>query len=555
MDDVVRTEPDQQTLLRERTLSSADYWAGVEARTEAATGVAVSDWFNTAHEVCDRWADDPTRLALTFRTPDGGRDEWTYARLRDDSRRLAAAYRAAGLRRGDRVAALLSKRPETYVAALAAWRSGLVHMPMFVGLGSEALAHRMRTATPAVVVVDAEHRDQLGPALALLDEPPAVWCVGPGEPGDADLRDALAGASAAFETVHTAVDEGATLMFTSGTTGPPKGCLMPHSLPLCNRSFAEHCFALRPDDVMFCGADPGWSYGLYTIGFSVLATGHRLVVHTGGFDPEVWLRTFAEEGVTYIGAAPSALRRLVAVAAAGEGMPPSVRGATCAGEPLDAPLGRAWQKLCDGEIRDGYGQTEGGMVLANLEGGPEIVPGALSSVVPGFDVALLPEDSGETPLEGEAQGIIALRRPRHQGSVTYWNAPELWAARWRGEWFLTGDVARRDAEGRYWFVGRGDDLIITSGYNVGPTEVESVLLAHPSVLDAAVVGAPDPARGTVVRAVLVADPDADREALVAHLQAEVRERIGRHAYPRIVDFVDELPRTESGKIKRNLLRG
>ena len=191
------------------------------------------------------------------------------------------------------------------------------------------------------------------------------------------------------------------------------------------------------------------------------------------------------------------------------------------------------------------------MVLANLASSEiPIVPGALSSVVPGFDVELVDEDGN--PQTG--QGILSIKNPRYQASSGYRNGEDLWAARWRGDKFLTGDMFRVDDDGRYWFVGRSDDLIVTSGYNVGPSEVEGIILANPGVAEAAVVGAPHPSRGTVVRAVVVANGSVPEQQLAEELRAAVRDRLGRHAYPRIVNFVAELPKTETGKIKRNLLR-
>lgn len=540
-------------LREERDLAIPDFWAAMESTTD----VPVDEWFNTAHEACDRWAEDPTKVAITF-VGTHSRDEWTFARLRDKSRRLASAFRAAGLERGDRVAGLLTKQPEAYVTALAAWRSGLIYVPMFVGLGTEALAHRVRLAEPRLVIMNSDYRHNWTDAASVLDEEPPVWVIAPaGEgilAGDVDMLEEIRQADPDFETVRTSVEDPATIMFTSGTTGAPKGCVMPHSLPLAVRPFVKHCFGLDPSDVVFTGSDPGWSYGLYTAGFALLATGQQLVVSRGKFDPDEWLRVIEQEHATYIAAAPSALRRMVAAAEKGSGLPASVRGATSAGEPLDAPLVNTWNALGGGEIRDGYGQTESSMLLANLAGGPEIIPGALGSVVPGFEVALLDEHDGGEPLEGPAQGVIAVRRPKYQGSLTYWREPDKWSARWRGDWFVTGDIARRDEDGRFWFVGRGDDLIITSGYNVGPTEVENVLLGHPAVREAAVIAAPDPDRGAVVRGVVVADPDVDREQVTQELRDAVRKKVGRHAYPRIVDFVDELPRTESGKVKRHILR-
>ena len=477
---------------------------------------------------------------------------------------MATALTRAGLVRGDRVAGLLSKQPEAYVTALAAWRAGMIYVPLFVGLGSEALIHRATMANPRLIVVDAAHRAAWDCAAAALSDPPQVCTTGgprdPGSPHDIDLwnictrPNGTATGAGSQPAVHTAADEPATLMFTSGTTGAPKGCVIPHGGLLGARPFVESCLALGDDDVLFSGADPGWSYGLYTIGFAVLATGRPIVVQCGPFDPQRWLRVFAEESITYVGAAPSALRRLVSVAASTGGLPKTIRGATSSGEPLDAALVRAWSALCGGEIRDGYGQTEAGMLLANLAYGSSVVPGALNSVVPGFDVVLLPEAGGEEPLTGVAAGVIAVRRPRYQASIGYWNEPEKWAARWRGDFFLTGDIARRDDAGRFWFIGRGDDLIVTSGYNVGPNEVENIILADPDVAEAAVVAEPDAARGSVVRAVVVVVPGADPDTVKLRIQERVRDGLGRHAYPRIVDFVAALPRTATGKIRRSALR-
>jgi acetyl-CoA synthetase len=301
---------------------------------------------------------------------------------------------------------------------------------------------------------------------------------------------------------------------------------------------------------LFAGADPGWSYGLYTTGIGPMSLGHPRVVYAGGFEPRTWLRIFEQEQVTYLAAAPSAIRRLIEPARR-YGLAASVRGATSAGEPLDAPLAQAWRDLSGSEINDGYGASESAMVLANLAyAETPAVPGSLASVVPGFDVTLVDEDGAPQP----AQGILALVNPRHQASTGYRNGDDLWAARWRDEKFLTGDVFRRDDDGRYWFIGRSDDLIVTSGYNVGPSEVEGVILDNPAVAECAVVAAPDPARGSVVRAVVVTNGSVPRDELAEQLRTAVREKLGRHAYPRIIDFVDDLPKTETGKIKRNLLR-
>jgi acetyl-CoA synthetase len=547
-------------LRAERSMSIDEFWVTAEGRLDRP----IAEGLNTAHETCDRWARDRARLAMIVRHPDGRSERWTFADMAEASSRLARALLAAGLRRGDRFAALLTQGIEAYICALAAWRAGLVYMPLFVGFGPDALAQRLNGGDPAAVVVDHRYRDTLERTRELLTGDPAIYTLtGPGGrgllAGDRSLWAEIDRHPADGGTAGTAVDEPATLIYTSGTTGPPKGCIQPHGLLLVLDPFIRHTFALQPGDMFFTGANPGWSYGLYTTGFGVMAHGHPRVVYTGDFSPAAWTQVLREERVSYLGAAPSAYRQLAAYARR-HGLPPSVRGATSAGEPLDAPLVEAWRALGSsaerggeplGDIQDGYGLSEAGMPLANLAYPDEpVVPGALAATCPGYEVGLVDADGVEQP----ERGIIALRNPRYLASVGYRDAQGRWDERWRGEWFLSGDLARRDERGRWWFVGRDDDLIVTSGYNVGPTEVENIVLAHPGVGDAAVVAAADPDRGSVVRAVVVANGTVPQAQVSEEIRTAVRERLGRHAYPRIVDFVDELPRTETGKVRRNVLR-
>jgi len=534
-------------LLAERQMSAGEVWKRAEARLDWP----ISKGLNSAHEAADRWARDRARLAIIERHPDGTSRRWTFAELSEASARLATAWRGAGIRRGDRVAALVGQQVEAYIAALAAWRSGIVYQPLFAGFGPDGLAQRLNGGEPAAIVVDQKYRARLSAALEQVSGDIAVYTVGSRGlvRGDHSFWAEIDAHAADAPAVVTAPSDPATLLYTSGTTGAPKGCVQPHSLVLTVQPFIRHTLALQSSDLLFAGANPGWAYGLYTVGAGVMALGHPRVIYTGDFDPRAWLRVIEEERVTYLAAAPSALRRLHQ-AATTAGLAASVRGATCAGEPLDAPLAQAWRDLVGSDLQDGYGQSESAMILANLAYDRPVVPGALSSVVPGFDVELVNED-GEPQAE---QGILALRDPRYQASIGYRGQDELWAQRWRGEYFLTGDVVRRDAEGRFWFVGRDDDLIVTSGYNVGPSEVENLVLAHPGVAEAAVVAAPDPERGSVVRAVLVLNGKVPADQVAEQVRATVKDKLGRHATPRVVDFVEELPRTETGKIQRNVLR-
>lgn len=540
-------------LLAERELSIDDFWT----RTEARLDWPLEKGINLAHECCDRWAGDRARIALSVHEPDGGVRRWTFDELTRASSAVANLFELKGLRRGDRIAAVLDQQVEAYVVALAAWRAGMVYVPLFVGFGVDALAHRIGSAECAAIVVGHKYREVVtGVQGKLGDDAQVITVAGPDGAGvldgDVDLWGEVAGVSHEHEVVVTAPDDVATIIFTSGTTGDPKGCLHPHgALVLGLQTFLRHTMALTCEDVVFAGANPGWSFGLYTAGLGVQSLGIPRVIYTGAFDPEAWLRVMEAERVTYVATAPSAYRPLIThLSTTGRTLPDSIRGAVSAGEPLTTAITDGWSGVGGGRLQDGYGSSEMGMVLANLAFEErEVPPGALSSPVPGFDVDIV-DDKGQ-PTEGE--GMIGVRDMRWPIGG-YKDLEETWAAKTVDGVFLSGDLARRDEKGFYWFAGRSDDLIVTAGYNVGPSEVENIISALPGVLDVAVVGAPDPDRGSVVRAVIVEDGTVPREQIAETAQETVRARLGRHAYPKIVDFVSALPRTETGKVRRNVLR-
>lgn len=539
---------------RPQLLPACEVWAKVVRNLDQD----LAEGLNTARECCDRYAGDRARLAITFRHPDGQSQRWTYFDLARHSAMAASVFAKAGLRRGDRVAAVLSRQIETWVCALAAWRSGLTYVPLFCGFGADALAYRLEASRAKLVVVDHQWRAAVEQAQQLLDTDIGVITVsgprGTGiRTGDRSFWAEIDMAEPAGPGVTTAAHEPATLLFTSGTTGQPKACVIPHSGFVSLIPYVEHALGLRTGDLLFTTSDPGWAYGLYTTGLVPMCRGIPLLSYSGPFDTRAWLDVINAELATYITAAPTAFRSLVD-AVRRRGAPRSLRAAAGAGEPLDADTVSAWQDLTGTPIRDGYGLTEVGMALANLaDPEMELVPGAMGTNVPGFDVMLVGPDG--VPLIGEAEGAIAIRRARFQLATGYDNAHEAWDRRWKDDLFVTEDRARCDGDGRWWFVGRDDDMIITAGYNVGPMEVETVLLEHPAVAEAAVVASPDRERGSVVRAVVVTRPDATPgPELTDELQDAVRTRVGRHAYPRVVDYVEALPRTEVGKIRRAALR-
>ncbi|MEU6645638.1 AMP-binding protein [Saccharomonospora sp. NPDC046836] len=527
-------------------------WDEVEAGLSTEPGR-----LNTAQEVCGRHVGEHGRLALIVRHPDGSGERWTYRELYRAAAKTARVFERAGLRAGDRVAGLLSRQVESLIVALAAWRSGLVYVPLFCGFGSDALAYRLRSSHAALVVCDHRWRDTLETALSTMDEDlPVMVVAGPKgtgvRRGDYSFWAEVDSADADGPEAPTTASDPATLLFTSGTTGNPKSCVMPHGALLSVLPFARYSLGVTPRDLLFTTADPGWAYGLYSTGAAPMALGVPRVLYSGDFDPAAWLRVMREEGVTCVAAAPSAYRKLLS-ALVRIGVPGELAAAAAAGEPLEADTATRWTGTGAPPIRDGYGLSEVGMVLVDLvdSGAPE--PGTLGGPLPGFAVRLV-DRAGEPVSAGES-GLIAIERPRYQLSTGYENRPEDWAARWQGELFVTEDRAEMRPDGRWVFLGREDDMIVTSGYNVSPVEVERVLARHPGVVEAAAVAASRPGGGTVVRAVVVRAPAAPPAAeLERQLRDEVGRRIGTHAVPRVIDYAEALPRNEVGKLQRATLR-
>jgi acetyl-CoA synthetase len=523
------------------------------ARIESGLSTDPRKGLNTAVEACGRYAGQSGRLALVVREPDGSAQRWTYEELDRLAARTARVFATAGLRRGDRVAAVLTRQVESLVVALAAWRSGLVYVPLYCGFGSDAMAHRIEVSRAALVVADGRFREPLAQAQSQLSTDVHVLIVGATHAGDRSFWSEVEQAAPDGPQADTSATDLATLMFTSGTTGAPKACIMPHGGLVSLLPFAIHALAADSNSMLFTTADPGWSYGLYTTGVVPMSLGVPRVIYTGDFDPAAWRRVMVDEHVTHLAAAPSAYRRLAAEFATA-GMPADLVIAAAAGEPLPSAVAQAWQAAGGPPIHDGYGMSEVGMLLGDLsnpESGTQA--GSLAGPIPGFELSLI-DESGDTVETGQP-GRITVHSPRYQLSIGYENVPDQWTARWRGEQFVTDDLAQVAPDGRWQFVGRADDMIITSGFNVSPVEVESVLLQQPGVAEAAVVAAQDPARGTVVRAVVVRAENApDPEAQRAQLRAVVTERVARYAAPRVIDFVDSLPRTEVGKIRRAALR-
>ncbi|MGB3482443.1 MAG: AMP-binding protein [Mycobacterium sp.] len=535
-------------------------WDRVEANL--ATDPRGDD-FNTAHEVCSRYRNDPCRLALTVYHENGHTERWTYQELDRAAAKTARVFADLGLRRGDRVAALLTRQVETWITALAAWRSGLVYVPLFGGFAADAITFRMRAASARAVVVDASFRAELAIAQSessldlitvVVNRRNAVPNTGAQViDDDIDFWSAVDAADADGPIRPTSIDDTATLLFTSGTSGTPKACVMTHAAFVSVIPFAESVLGVREDSSVFTTADPAWAFGLYTAGAAPMALGAARVMYSGRFKPEIWHRVLTDSNATILATAPSAIRRMAATFA-DLGAPQRLRTVAAAGEPLTAAVANDWIATGAPLLRNGYGLSEVGMLLGDVDSpGAEITPGMLAQPIPGFEPLLVVD--GRPVARGEL-GQVAVRRPRYQMSAGYEGRPDLWASRWLDDAYVTEDVAVIDAAGRWMIQGRSDDMIITSGHNVSPVEVENALLRHPAVADVAAVTHTDPALGDVVRAVVVKNTEVSVETDLFEMELKnlVAQHVGKYACPRVVSYARELPRTEVGKLRRSALR-
>jgi acetyl-CoA synthetase len=434
------------------------------------------------------------------------------------------------------------------------WQLGAIYVPLFSGFRDEALRIRLEDSGTKTVVTDLPNRENLARVQdGGLDI--EVLVIGEAkEEGDRSFEKLLDRADLEVQIAETTLDDPATIMYTSGTTGRPKGCVLPHRGVLNLWPYVINCLALEEEDLLFSTADPGWSFGLYTTGFAPLSLGKSRLLYEADPSPTGWWGAVSKHEVTHLAGAPTGFRQLAAAGeeAMGEGHVP-LRAATSAGEPLDPEVIHWFQEHVGVTVYDSYGLTELGMVIANLrqgEGATEPEPGSMGFPVPGFDIRLVDED--HQPVSTGDVGQVAVRDNGFFLSSGYWGREEEWNRRLQDGWWVTEDLAYCDDGGRFWYVGRSDDVIISAGYTIGPFDVESVLLEHPLIVDVACVGEPDQRKGQVVAAHVVLSEEATGD-LTEELRQWAGEHLGWYAAPRQVYVHSELPRTESGKIKRKEL--
>ncbi|MBI3512864.1 MAG: acyl-CoA synthetase [Proteobacteria bacterium] len=514
----------------------------------------IPERYNIGVDVVDRHAGGDA-LALIEVAEDGRVRRWRFVDVLRAAGRLGNVLDHHGVAPGDRVGILLAQSPEAAIAHVAAYRGGLIAIPLFTLFGDDALAFRLADSGARVLITEAASLPKIARIRDRLPDLALVLVVGLGADGDGslDFDRALDRARDQRPARDTAADDPALIIYTSGTTGDPKGALHAHRVLLGHLPGVEfpHEFFPQPGDLFWTPADWAWIGGLLDVllpswhhGVPVLA--HRMAK----FDPERAFALIAQHGVRNLFLPPTACKLMRQVAPAPA---VAVRTVGSGGETVGAELLEWGRRTFGTTINEFYGQTECNLVVANCAAVMAARPGAMGRAVPGHDVAVV-DRAGREVRDGEL-GLVAVKRPDPVMFLGYWQNPEATRQKFAGDWLLTGDQARRDADGYFWFVGRDDDVITSGGYRIGPGEIEDCLIKHPAVAMAAVVGVPDPLRTEIVKAFIVLNPgQSPDDALVGELQNFVKTRLAAHEYPRRIEFVDTLPLTATGKIIRRELR-
>lgn len=509
---------------------------------------------NACYECCDRHADSDA-IALYWYAKDGRKEQYSFRELKKYSTQFASFLKSQGVRKGDRVSGLLPRTPELIITILATWRIGAVYQPLFTAFGPKAIEHRIQLAQSKLVITDLANREKLSEISSC---PPIVTVQAElhtqNYPQDFDFWRELNRQTETVELEMLSINDPFLLMFTSGTTGPAKPLKVPLKALIAFGDYMKNAIGLSQDDIFWNIADPGWAYGLYYAITGPLLLGHSTLFYEGGFNAESVCDVINEYGITNLAGAPTAYRMMMA---ADPSQMAQLRGklrvVSSAGEPLNPEVIRWFKEVLDVPIYDHYGQTEVGMVVCNHHAlAHPVRSGSAGFASPGYRIAIIDEQGNE--LATDIPGILA---------IDIAQSPMMWFSGYEesrkspfvGQYYLTGDTAEIHADGSMSFVGRSDDVITTSGYRVGPFDVESALLEHDAVIEAAVIGVPDLERTEIIKAfVILANHHTASAELQQELSLFVKKRLSAHAYPRLIEFVTELPKTPSGKIQRFLLR-
>ena len=506
------------------------------------------------HAIVDRHAGSG-RVALRWLGKRGEVRTYTFDDLSRLTARFANVLRAQGIGPADRVAGFMPRVPEMLIAMIGAWKAGAVYVPIFTGFGPDAIEFRVRHSGARVLCTHWEQRPRLPATLPGDVRIVTVTGADGGSAGDVDFWAAMHGKAETSVPAARRRDEPAVLLYTSGSTGPPKGVKIATNFLVAIHPHLVFGADLRPDDVFWPTGDPGWGYGLVCY-MGALALGVPVLSREAALTAELCLATLREQGVTNLATTPTLLRSVMALGGAEATREPlSLRCASSCGEPLNAAVVGFFRERWGVTVMDQYGSSEHGLPIGNFGRiDMAVKPGSMGLPLPGCTMAVVDDQGRE--VGPDVVGHVGLKpHPEGYYSLGYWNDAARDRDMYRGPWMTVGDLARRDADGYFWFEGRADDVIKSAGYRIGPFEVESAILKHPAVAEAAVVGKPDELRGHIVKAYVVLKPGRTVEGgLEAEIAEVVKTHVGRHQYPREIEFLAELPKTESGKIQRFLLR-
>jgi len=509
--------------------------------------------FNIGIAACDRHADGSGRLALVYEAPDGTIERFSFDELKRLSNRCANALAAVGVGPGDRVGVLLPQCPETAIAHFAIYKLGAVALPLFTQFGPDALEHRLSDSGARALITDGENLAKLPEGLAELA---TILVVDGDSRGNPLFWPSLERATDRFSPVDTAIDDPALVIYTSGTTGRSKGALHAQRVLLGHLPGVQlaHDFFPAAGDLYWTPADWAWIGGLLDVLLPSLYFGIPVLAHRARkFDPEEAFALMARHGVRNAFLPPTGLKMMRQVPTRYERFGHRLRSVASGGEALGEDI-LGWCREAFGvPVNEFYGQTEANLLVGNCAALFPVRAGSMGRATPGHRVEIV-APAGD-PLPAGETGIIAARRPDPVMFLGYWNNPEATRAKFAGDWCLTGDVAVKDGDGYIWYKGREDDLISSAGYRIGPNDIEDCLMKHPAVLMAAVVGSPDPVRGEIVKAFVVANPEtATGPGLAKEIRDFVGARLAYYQAPREIVFVTELPLTPTGKIMRRELR-
>jgi len=517
----------------------------------------IPEFYNIGVDICDKWADQGRRLALIYEDESGRVAQYTFRDLKHLSSKLANGLQAANIGIGDRLGILLPQCPETALSHIAAYKVGAVAIPLFTLFGTDALEYRLSNSEARAIVTDAANLPKIMEIRDRLPELQTILVTGVKKYENVqNFWDMIEKGSPEFQPLNSRADDPALIIYTSGTTGPPKGALHAHRTLLGHLPGVEfpHNFFPRENDLFWTPADWAWIGGLIDVLFPSWHHGIPVLAHRAKkFDPEKAFHLIAKYNVRNAFMPPTALKLMRQVQDPKSRHSYNMRSIGSGGETLGEELLDWGRDVMGVTINEFYGQTECNLIVGCCAEVMDIRPGSMGRAIPGHVVDVV-DAQGNPVIEGTV-GEIAVKRPDPVMFLAYWRSPDATRQKFIGDWLLTGDRAKKDADGYFWFNGRKDDVITSAGYRIGPAEIEDCLMKHPAVAMVAVIGSPDEVRTEIVKAFIVPKTDLTPGPEVAEdIKTFVKTRLAAHEYPREIEFVNELPLTATGKIMRRVLK-